>query len=203
MAYLEALLLQITAPLLEKFHILSLYPRIFRVSCLLQFMSAAENLRFGSTRFRFSREVVFVWIYPQAGARMYSFYTHIYIGDLLGMHLQMASMARFVRELTTAFSVVEHLTLENEWYAAPLDGPTQWRNLLRSFSSVKTLLVDQELVGDVSRSFRLDEGESPTDLLPELQGLSYSATGRDAGDAFTAFADARQKAGRPITLSRL
>jgi len=202
-AYLEALLLQITAPLLEKIHISSTYPRTFRLPCLLQFMNATENLRFGSARFRFCSGKFSVWVYPQTGARTYSFCMHLYIGDPLGLGLLVACIAQIVRELTIVFSVVEHLTLESVRYLAQLDGPTQWRNLLGSFGSVKTLLVDQELVGDVSRSFRLDEGESPTELLPELKELSYSTTGGDAGDAFTAFADARQKAGRPVTLSRL
>jgi hypothetical protein len=204
MAYLEALLLQITAPLLEKIQILALFPRTFRGPRLLQFMNAAENLRFGSATFRFCVRVVLVWVYPQTGARMYSFFMCLRIGDLfVGSGDQMVYTTRIVRELTTVFSVVEHLTLENGNHIETWGAPTQWRDFLGSFGSVKTLLVYPGLVGDISRSFQLDKGESPTQLLPELKKLSYFATGRDAGDAFTAFADARQRAGRPVTLSRL
>src|SRR6266851_2525520 len=119
-AYLEALLLQITAPLLEKIHISSTYPRTFRLPCLLQFMNATENLRFGSARFRFCSGKFSVWVYPQTGARTYSFCMHLYIGDPLGLGLLVACIAQIVRELTIVFSVVEHLTLESVSYLAQL-----------------------------------------------------------------------------------
>jgi hypothetical protein len=57
---------------------------------------------------------------------------------------------------------------------------TEWRKLLRSFSNVKTLRVDDGLVKELSRSLRLDDGELPLELLPELQELTYS--GPERGD---------------------
>jgi hypothetical protein len=93
-------------------------------------MNAAENLRFGSATFRFSSEVVFVCVYPQTGARTYSFYMRLQIGDLFGNGLQMVSTTRIVRKLTTVFSVVEHLTLENESSIVIWAAPTQWRDFL-------------------------------------------------------------------------
>jgi hypothetical protein len=45
----------------------------------------------------------------------------------------------------------------------------------------------------------LEDGELPLELLPELQELRYFGS-RDTGDAFTSFIDARQNAGRPVTL---
>jgi hypothetical protein len=118
---------------------------------------------------------------------------------------QLLDTAQIIRELTTVFSVVEHLNLENGSSTVSSASPTQWRDFFGSFGSVKTLVVFYGFVENISRSFRLDEGESPTVFLPELKELTYFALGGDAGDvAFTAFADARQKAGRPqaITLSR-
>ncbi len=84
----------------------------------------------------------------------------------------------------------------------------EWRKLLRSLSNVKTLTVEDGLVKKLACCLRLDDGELPLDLLPELQELTYSGTG-DVGDAFTSFTDAftpftdaRQKTGRPVTLVR-
>jgi hypothetical protein len=77
----------------------------------------------------------------------------------------------------------------------------EWRNLLRSFSNVKTLRVQDGLVKELSRCLRLEDGELPLELLPELQELIYFES-RDIGDAFTSFVDARQVAGRPVTLVR-
>jgi hypothetical protein len=79
----------------------------------------------------------------------------------------------------------------------------EWRNLFRSFSNVKTLRVEDGLVEELSRCLRLEDGELPLELLPELQELTYFGTGiGDTGDAFTSFIDARQDADRPITLVR-
>ena len=82
---------------------------------------------------------------------------------------------------------------------------SEWRRLLRSFSDVKTLRVNGRLVKELSSCLRLDDGELPLELLPKLQGLTYWGPilrGGHARDAFTSFADTRQKAGRPVTLIR-
>jgi hypothetical protein len=76
----------------------------------------------------------------------------------------------------------------------------EWRNLLRSFSNVKILREDG-LVEELSHCLRLEDGELPLELLPELQELTYFES-RDTGDAFASFIDARQNAGRPVTLVR-
>ena len=65
---------------------------------------------------------------------------------------------------------------------------------------MKTLSVGGELVEQLSSALQLGEGESLTELLPELQRVSYSAGGASC-NAFTQFIDARQKAGRPVTVN--
>jgi len=47
---------------------------------------------------------------------------------------------------------------------------------------------------------QLEDGESPMELLPKLNKLTYEASG-DPGGAFTAFIDARRDAGHPVTLA--
>jgi hypothetical protein len=66
---------------------------------------------------------------------------------------------------------------------------------------VKTLYVENELVEGLSHCLQLEDGELPLELLPELQELTYPRS-RDTRAAFTAFVDARQNAGRPVTLVR-
>jgi len=63
---------------------------------------------------------------------------------------------------------------------------------------VKTLRIGNGLTEELSRCLRLEDGEHPLEVLPELQGLTYSGSG-NAG-AFTSFTDSRQNAGRPVTL---
>ena len=105
------------------------------------------------------------------------------------------------------FFAVEHLTLEHEVHSLSSEEhnkgePTEWRKILRSFRNVKTLRVATGLANELSRCLRLDDGELPLELLPELQELTYSGSG-NIGDAFTSFIDTRQNAGRPITVVRL
>jgi hypothetical protein len=66
---------------------------------------------------------------------------------------------------------------------------------------VKTLWINNGLVEDLSHCLQLEGGELPLELLPELQELTYSGSA-DTGDGFTSFIDARQNAGRPVTLVR-
>lgn len=68
-----------------------------------------------------------------------------------------------------------------------------WYELLRSFSNVKTLHVNDGLVMELSRCLRLYNGELSLEVLPELQALTYSGNGND-NNVFTSFVDSRRKA---------
>ncbi|KAH9981813.1 hypothetical protein BJV74DRAFT_989298 [Russula compacta] len=74
--------------------------------------------------------------------------------------------------------------------------------IFRSFNNVKAVRVDNDLVAQVAHSLHPDDEEEPMELLPELKELRYSAR-EDADEAFTSFIDARQRAGHPVTLTRL
>ena len=64
---------------------------------------------------------------------------------------------------------------------------------------MKTLRIYNGLVEQLSRCLELEDGEFPSELLPELQELTYSRSG-DTGDTFTSFIDARRNAGRPVAV---
>jgi hypothetical protein len=202
--YVEALVHRITAPLLEKINIGFFNQLTYSVPHLLQFMNAAGNFRFDSANFKFYREQVYVVVYPRGEAEMHPL--SIRVGC---QHLdwQASSLAQISNSLSQVFSVVEHFTLERGVASWPPEernevDRAEWRKIFRSFGNVKTLRVEDELVKELSRSLRLDDGELPLELLPELQELTYSWSG-DAGDSFTSFIDARQNSGRPVTLVRL
>jgi hypothetical protein len=205
-AYMEGVVCRLTAPRLEKLHIWFFKQLSFSVPCLLQFMNTASNFRFDSAKFEFSGNQVHVGVYLREEAEVYVLSMKVYCGPL---DLQVSSMAQIFDSLSQMFSTVEHLALERKGSSEEHNGVdrTEWRKLLRSFSKVKTLRIDDGLVREFSRSLRLDvvvdDGEFPPrlELLPELQELTYSGSG-DTGDAFafTSFINARQNAGRPVTL---
>ena len=112
-------------------------------------------------------------------------------------------MAQIFSSLSQIFSTVENLTLEHRAHSLSSEehnevDRTEWHEFLRSFGNVKTLRVDDGLVKELSHTLRLDDGELPLELLPELQELTYSGGG-DTGETFT---NARQIAGRPVNLVR-
>jgi len=169
----------------------------------LQFLNTTENLRFDSARFQFEGRMVQMHTYLHEEAKAY-----VLVQKVLCWHLdwQVSSVAQIFDALSQIFSPVEYLTLKHKVHRQSSEehnevDRTEWRKFLRSFSNVKILNVDDGLVKEVARCLRLDDGELPLDLLPELQGLTYS--GNDGmGDAFTSFTDARQQTGRPVILVR-
>ena len=199
--YLEALVHRMTTPRLQRL-LIDFYNQLtFSVSRLLQFVNAAENLRFGSAKFRFFRDGVDVRVYPRKEAEMPVFGINV-----LCWHLdwQVSSMAQIINSLSQAFHAVEHLTLKHEEHFQSSEehdevSRTEWRRLLRSLNNVKTLRIENGLVDDLSRFLQLEDEDLPLEVLPELQELTYPGSG-DFGDGFASFVDARRNAGRPITL---
>ncbi|KAH9953954.1 hypothetical protein BC827DRAFT_85252 [Russula dissimulans] len=198
-AYLEALLPCITAPRLAKLEVIFFNQLSFRLPHLLDFLNTEENLRFTSATLIFKQNNVVMFVHSRPEARIYDLAINI---SCRKFDWQVASTAQIFSVLWMASTAVENLTLRYERYSLESNNEadcTQWRDLLRSFSNVKTLCVEySKLVDGISRSLQLEDGESPMELLPELRELScpsFPNTG-----AFTQFIDARRLAGHPILL---
>ena len=165
-------------------------------------MNTIENLRFEDAVITFKDKLISVRMFSRGG-NMNAITVTV---DCWHIDWQVSSMAQISNALSQVFSAVEWLTLEHEVHSRPSEEHNdvdriEWRNLLRLFSDVKTLHVEDRLVEQLSRCLRLEDGELPLELLPELQELTYSGSG-DTGDAFTPFIDARRDAGRPVSLVR-
>jgi hypothetical protein len=200
--YLEALVRRMATPRLEKLNIGFFNQLTFSVPCLLEFLNTTENLRFDTAVFRFLDGKVNVALYYR-GEPGFVFGLCIFCFHL---DWQISFMTQISNPLGQMFSAVEHLTLEHEVHGRSFEehnevDRAEWRRLLRPFSNVKTLWIDNGLVEDLSHSLLFEGGELPLELLPELQELTYSGSA-DTGDGFTSFINARQNAGRPVTLVR-
>ena len=167
-------------------------------------MNTTETLRFDSVKVKFS-----MWqVDLEANLCGEEAETHVLSITMHcpGLDVQVSFIAQITKTFNQSFSVVEHLTLEQEVHRLSPDGHDEvdrieWCKLLSSFSNVKTLCVAHGFVERLSRYLQLDDGELPLELLPELQELTYFGGG-DTSDAFTSFIDSRQNVGRPITLIR-
>ena len=126
---------------------------------------------------------------------------HITWGDF-DWHI--ASAAEIFGSLSPILSVAEKVAFRyEESYQLPeLYNDAirrRWRELLRLFTNVNTIYVQDVLVRNVSRSLPSGDGEPPMEFLPNLEEIGYSG-GSDARDAFTTFLNERQVAGHPVSL---
>jgi hypothetical protein len=202
-AYMEAIVRRINTPHLETLGVKFFKQLTFPIPHLLQFVNTTKNLKFDSARFELFRDEVSVEFYFGEDPKTIALSVFVYCWHL---DWQVSSVAQIFNSLSQLFSPVEHLILDHRVHSLSSEDhnevdPTEWHKLLRSFSNVKTFRIINGLVEELSRCLRLDDGELPRELLPELQELTYSRSGDD-GDAFKSFIDARQNAGRPVTLIR-
>ena len=206
--YLEALVHQIAAPRLEKLTIEFFNQLTFSCPRLLQFIDVAGNLRFGSAVLTFSNELVGAALYP-LGVPVEE--TKLYgLGIVVKCyHLdwQVSSIAQISDSLGQIFSGVELLVLQQNVHSRSPEehnevDRTECRKLLRPFSNVKTLRIQNRLIKDFSRFLELEDGELPLQLLPKLHRLEHYSSWENLGPIRTLI-DARQNAGRPVTSVRL
>ena len=202
-AYMEEIVRRITTPRLEALDARFFEQLTFSVPRLLQFVNTTENLKYDRAKIEFFREDVSLWFCFGEDPKTISLSVLVYCWHL---DWQVSSLAQIFNSLNQLFSPVEHLVLDYMAHSLSSEehneiDPTEWHKLLRSFSNVKTFRIIDGLVEELSRCLRPDDGDLPLELLPELQELTYSGSGDD-GDAFKSFVDARQNAGRPVTLIR-
>ena len=202
--YLEALVHRITTPRLKELLIAFSNQLTFSVPRLLQFITAAENFRLGNAVLTFSNDIVSTGVYPYGGTNVYAFSMVVKCHPL---DWQASSMAQISNSLSQIFSAVERLVLQHEVHSESSEehndvDPTEWRKLLRPFSNVNTLRIEEGLVKDLSHCLELEDGGLRLELLPKLVRLEYFGRG-DTRDAFNSFVDARRNAGHPIILVRL
>jgi len=170
------------------------------------FISENNNLRSNCVKLGFYNKAVVICAYPHDKARIYTWRACFRRRDPDRSDWRVGSRtARLHNALRPALSSIVDLILEYDHSRLPACGEqvdrTHWREILGSFGNVNTLHVPNYLIGEVSRSLKLENGESPMDVLPQLKKLSYSGS-RGAGDKLKPFIKARRKAGHPITLTR-
>ena len=199
-AYLEAVICRLTTPLLENLQIQFFGELTLSVPCLPQFMNTTGNLRFERSTLDFTDEQIKLVMYSH-GAKTLSFIVSV---DCWHLDWQVSSAAQICNALNQVFSPLEHLALQHKAHGQSSEEHNdvdriEWCSLLRSFSNLRTLSVEDGLVEGLSSCLRLEDGELPLELLPELHNLTYFGS-RDVGGAFASFINSRRDAGRPVAL---
>ena len=198
--YLDALVHRIATPRPERLEFEFFNQLTFSVPRLQQFINTTENIRFDSATFTFSDGRVYTVIFLHGKAEIFTIGIVVFCWHL---DWQISSVAQVSNSLSQMFSAVDRLTLVHEVHNQSSEehnevDRTELRKLLRPFRNVKSFQIGRGLVKDISRCLLSEDGELPSEVLPELQVLSYYGDAH----AFTSFIDARQNAGRPVTLIR-
>jgi hypothetical protein len=204
--YLETLLPHMTTPLLQALSVDFFNQVTFSVPRLRQFIITTEYFRFSSAGLLFYREGVFMVLEnPLVGSgptRLAYFTANITCRHLDG---QVSSITQILNDLRSSFSSVAALTLDYRDHTLSSElhnevDRTLWHEFLGSFSNVEILRVHKGLVGEVSRSLRLD-GEQSLELLPELKAF-VCPTGSVDDKTFAPFIHDREVAGQPVNVIR-
>ena len=203
-AYLDRLIAQIRAPLLERLDITLFCQIAFALPHLSHFIDITEGLKLSTAE-------IFLWSDMACvvlGHHSEGWYDRCFVLRVKCKQLdwQIHGAGQICRELMPVLSGVEKLTLDfheemmsTEWQNSEIDDTT-WHELqlLRSFIGVKELRICHSLSEELSRALQVGEIMTDPGLLPDLQELiSELRKGRTSG-LFRSFIRARQVVGHPV-----
>ncbi|KAH9979270.1 hypothetical protein BGW80DRAFT_1454947 [Lactifluus volemus] len=199
--YLEGLVAWISVPSLSVLRVNLFNQLPFTVPRLCQLMQSSENLIFRAVQVTFGALAVSLHAVPWKSDTPLMLQIrcgHWYLDS------RVVSAIPFFGTLSPALSFVEQVTFSYDERYQQLEwlnnvDRSQWHELLRPFTNVKTIHVKDGLISKIFRSLQSDDGEPPLELLPNLEEIGYSG-GSDARDAFTRFLNERQVLGYPVSL---
>ena len=204
--YLDNLVVQINAPLLERLDLTLLFEIAFTLGNLTEFIRGAEGLGCLVAEVKFDENGV----HMDAADKKWGYYNRLDITKLSlqvncePLDWQIDAAALVCSALGTAVSPIEELTLHLDasgmasgWENTLYD--TLWHELLQSFIGVKKLHISSSLTLELSLA--LDSLESVEGLvLQELQELKVTLKIDGATNALLGFFETRESMDRPIHL---
>jgi hypothetical protein len=206
--YLEGLVAQINAPILNTVDITLVDQLVFHTQQLGQFISHAPTfMSYTKAKMDFTSPYITINCssIESDGLSLQSLELKIPSIGSEG-HLQVSSMAQICSQLSFLISRIERLYIEKpSWpltnYQLNIDS-TQWLELFHSFTAVQAMYLPHSFLSPiVSALHRLSE-ESVMDILPALVDLyleGYQATAPELQD-IELFIAARQRSGHPVAV---
>ena len=200
-AYLDNLVAQISAPLLEQLTLTLHFDLTFTLVNLTEFAHRTEGLKWLIARVIFNKDGVSIdaGYNEQQGYGKSSFHVNVNCGLV---DWQIDSATQVCSALGRVLSTVEDLTVDlhdfgmaPDWESTLEDVP--WHELLLPFVGVKKLHIGSSLSLELSQALKSDGGGL---VLPELQELDVSLKTDDMINALTAFIETREFLGRHIRL---
>ena len=201
-AYMESLVAQIRAPLLERLEITLFNQIAFALPNLSSLINITEAFKLPNAAVGFDRNEVYVtMVHDMHDSSEWGPFSISVICEPFDWQIDCA--VGICHALIPALSSVEDFmigcpygfqiptALEND----EIDGTT-WHELLRSFIGMKELYINEVLLEELSHALQVDEVGLDPGFLPNLRSIHA------ANNLFTAFIDTRQALGRPVQFSR-
>jgi hypothetical protein len=199
--YLEVLTARIDPPLLEDLKVNFFHQLVFDIPQIIRFICHQDTFRPSSLTLDFDPYKVSVY----ASASWH--YPVIWSQTILCERLdwQVFSIAQICSQILPFRSSVESLdillTPHSDYSREDEIDPTLWLQLFHSFTSVQNLEISELLIATALT------GQPTADVLPSLRNLSIVSSNMWLADETTQrsiqlFIAARQRSGRPVTVSR-
>ena len=207
--YLDNLVAQINAPLLERLSLTLFFQLDFVLVNLTKFIHRTDGFRCLVARVNFNKDGVSIDAdhYESQGIGKLSIRVNCEPIDW-----QIHSATQVCSDLGNVLSAVEKLTLDLDMDGMPSDwentiddnvdklGLSQWHELLRQLLGVKKLHIGSSLTPELSEALGSVVGESVLELLPELEELEAQLEADRGRKAFSEFVENRKSVGRPVRL---
>ncbi|KAN0134710.1 hypothetical protein V8E53_007495 [Lactarius tabidus] len=205
--YLEFLVTQIRAPLLEQLVVALFNQTTFALPHLFNLINITEGFKLPRARISFDCNDILVTTTPLSSTWFYEgpFSLRVKCRQL---NWQIDCAAQICNAIIPALSGVERFELGCDFYVqipTPLeDGAidrTTWHELLRPFIGMKVLVIeDPGLLEELSRALQFNEVGSDPGFLPNLQYITARLLVE--GNFFTSFIDTRRARDRPVQLRK-
>jgi hypothetical protein len=204
--YLEDLVTQIDAPLLDSISITFFNQLIFNISQLPKFLSRTETFTaLDQATVSFNDQYIGVKLLQQTGATFPRLQLSISCRKL---DWQLSSLVQVCNSALPTLSTLERLNLGTDIYTQDLlPGQddienTQWLELLHPFANVKNLHLSEKVVPCVAPALQELTGERATEVLPALQNLFFHdfEASRPVEESIRRFVATRQLSGHPVAI---
>ena len=197
--YLDNLVAQIDAPLLERLSLTLQFGLIFTLENLNLFIHRTEGLGCLVSRVIFSKDRASMY-FGEQGIETLDFCVNCEPLDW-----QMDSATQICIALGDIPPAVEALTLDLDMGGMPSDWQNTpdsmlWHELLLPFIGVKKLHIGSSLTPEISQALKSTAGGLTPEVLPELQELEVHLRTDWEKNEFSAFIESRKSAGRPVHL---
>lgn len=208
-AYLESLVAQLSAPVLEHLGITIFNQIAFTLPHLSHFTRTTAGLKLLFAAVVFESDAVSVVMDHRRQQQGYASPSFSFRLMCQQFDWQVDCAAEICIALMPALSGVEGLTLDFdrqripiEWQDNTVDGTT-WRELLGPFVGARELRICHSLTWQLSFALEMDDAGLDPMLLPSLQELvpRLEEDHELENNAFGSFVDARRIAGRPVRVS--